>query len=193
MTTTAAVAPFFALLIPASAPPPIHTSYQDYRLVSGFAGLVEAASMPRSFLSLQLPIPATEIVKDVAESSVVATLESRVTTPAEHAIGEFRRWKELNSDWDGEGASAPNRTSLHEASAFACLLADDRPVEPMLHASGRAGLYFRTATLYADLEFLGDGRTAYYVERNGGKHKGVVNFDSQEQKMPAVFETLLQV
>ena len=76
------------------------------------------------------------------------------------------------------------------AAAFAGLLSDGSVVEPMLHASGHAGLYFRTATLYADIEFLGNGRAAYFVECSGDKHKGVVNFDSKQ--MPPVFSTLLQ-
>lgn len=146
--------------------------------------------LPRNGLQLlHLPTSATEITTDPVEP-VVAQQVSRDTTPREHTIGELRRWSQLSRNWDGEGAAAPNLASLREASNFACLRPADADVEPMLHASGRAGLYFRTATLYADVEFLGDGRAAYYVERNGDKHKGVVNFDSRT--MPAVLETLLQ-
>ena len=53
--------------------------------------------------------------------------------------------------------------------------------EPMLLGSGHAGLFWKTDKLYADLEFLGDGRIAYFIEYEGeGKHKGVVKFDSEK-------------
>jgi len=59
----------------------------------------------------------------------------------------------------------------------------------MLLASGHVALYKNENGLYADIEFLGDGRIAYFIKRNGDKHKGVLTFDSQ--KMPAVFSALL--
>lgn len=146
--------------------------------------------LPRDELQLlQIPASATETSLAPAES-VLSRQASRDTTPREHAIGEFRRWEQLPANWDGEGAAAPNVASLREASNFACLRAAGSEIEPMLHASGRAGLCFRTATLYADVEFFGDGRASYFIERNGDRHKGVINFDSKT--MPAVLETLLQ-
>ena len=138
---------------------------------------------------LRIPISKTESALRPSEQ-VVPRQMSRDTTPREHAIGELRRWEQLPADWDGEGAAAPNLASLREASKFACLRPADADVEPMLHASGRAGLYFRTPTLYADIEFFGDGRVAYFIERSGDRHKGVINFDSTT--MPAVLATLLQ-
>ena len=114
----------------------------------------------------------------------------RKTTEREELIGDLRSWRLLDADWDGEGANKPIETSLKQAESFARLYGDEGILpEPMLHASGRAGLYWRTDDLYADLEFLGDGHIAYYVERHGDKHKGQVYFDSK--KMPAVFPAIL--
>jgi hypothetical protein len=113
----------------------------------------------------------------------------RETTPKEHAIGELRRWKFLVAGWDGDQAQAPIPASLQDAITFVRLLADSATAEPMLHATGRAGLFWRENDLYADLEFLGSRRIAYFIERNGDKHKGVVNFDAKE--MPAVLEAVL--
>ena len=62
--------------------------------------------------------------------------------------------------------------------------------EPMLLASGRAGLYWNESGLYADLEFFGNGRTAYYIELKSGKHKGVLNFSPNS--MPKVLSALLE-
>lgn len=115
----------------------------------------------------------------------------RPTTSREKLIGELRRWGLLNENWDGEGAALPVASSLKEAVSFVRLLDEiDALPEPMLHASGHAGLFWKDNGLYADIEFLGDGRVAYYIERQGDKHKGVLNFDSK--KMPAVFPALLR-
>lgn len=192
INSSAIADPVFALLSPSRAPPAITALYQESPPQVEVGGFRTSVSWLDTYVVevLQLPTPTTDMSHGQLDTAVVAQQESRATTPAEHAIGEFRRWSQLAADWDGEGALAPAQNSLHEASAFTCLLSDEREVEPMLHATGRAGLYFRTAALYADLEFFGDGRVAYYIERNGDKHKGVVIFDKKE--MPAVFETLLQ-
>lgn len=104
------------------------------------------------------------------------------TTDLEHVACDFRRWQLLPANWDGEGASQANPRSIGGAIAFLNLLTatSDMP-SPMLHSSGRAGLFFKTAELYADLEFLEDGRMAYYIERNGDKHKGVLDISTADQ------------
>jgi hypothetical protein len=156
-------------------------------------------SGPRSVRTSLLPAAGTSEVEELTSSVVLRRAEpieqiGRPTTPREHLIGELRRWRVLQPDWDGEGAKAPVRESLEAAAAFACILSDEvagELPEPMLHASGRAGLFWHNANLYADLEFLADQRVAYYIERDGSKHKGVVTFNSHE--MPAVFATLLPI
>ncbi len=52
----------------------------------------------------------------------------------------------------------------------------------MLLSSGHTALFWNEDNLYADIEFLGDGRIAYFIKKNGDKHKGVLEFKSQ--KMP---------
>ncbi len=114
----------------------------------------------------------------------------RPTTELEKLVGELRSWRALPADWDGEGAAQPSISSLKEAEAFARLLRSSAAIpEAMLNANGHAGLLWKNSNLYADLEFLGDGRLAYYVERNGGKHKGVDRFSSEQ--VPAVLKLLL--
>lgn len=116
---------------------------------------------------------------------------ARQTSPVEKLVGEMRRWSLLSADWDSEGACAPILSSVRQAETFVRLLNNTIPLpEPMLHANGRTGLYWNDGQLYADLEFLEDGRMAYFIERNGDKHKGVLKFDSSE--MPSVFSTLLR-
>lgn len=116
----------------------------------------------------------------------------RATTDQERLIGEIRRWALMDANWDGEGAVPPAARSLEESVAFVRLLENTVELpDPMLFSSGHAGLFWKTESLYADLEFLGDGRVAYFIEHEGvGKHKGVVKFDSE--KMPAVFSALLR-
>jgi len=123
---------------------------------------------------------------DVVEPTV--QLE-RLTTQHEKLIGEIRSWSLFGADWDGEGALAPSAQSIKDAVSFTRLLSDTSLPESMLLASGHVALYKNENGLYADIEFLGDGRIAYFIKRNGDKHKGVLTFDSQ--KMPAVFSALL--
>jgi len=122
---------------------------------------------------------------------VLADEPERVTTLREKRIGEIRRYALLEENWDGEGAAPPVAASLKEAVAFVRLLPEDGALpEPMLLASGNVALYWNDSDLYADLEFLGDGRVAYFVEHPGeGKHKGVTKF--KQKRMPAVFSALL--
>jgi hypothetical protein len=119
----------------------------------------------------------------------------RPTTQREQIIGQLRAWSLLRRNWDAEGASAPILASLKQASLFVNLLSASAPMpEPMLHANGRAGLYWNEAGLYADLEFLGDSRVSYYIERQSAhgkdKHKGAVTIIGSE--MPPVFAALLR-
>jgi hypothetical protein len=133
-----------------------------------------------------LESPADEVVYFEETSPVVALqIAERETTEREHAIAELRRWRALAANWDGEGAAMPVASSLKAASAFACALNNDHLApQPMLHTSGLAGLYWKTESLYADLEFLADGRVAYYVERGNDRHKGVVAFDGSNIPQP---------
>lgn len=138
----------------------------------------------------------TSAIEDVVSSVALRHAEpidiGRATTAREHLIGELRRWRALPANWDGEQARLPVQQSLKSAASFACLLPEGSEAalpEPMLHASGHAGLFWERTGLYADLEFLPDGRVAYYIERDGDKHKGVVNFSSHQ--LPTVFATLL--
>ena len=123
---------------------------------------------------------------DAAESAIQL---DRLTTQHEKLIGEIRSWSLLGADWDGEGALAPSAQSIKEAVSFTRLLSDVALPEPMLLASGHVALYKNESELYADIEFIGDGHIAYFIKRNGDKHKGVLKFDSQ--KLPAVFTVLL--
>lgn len=113
-------------------------------------------------------------------------------TLAENIIDQISSWVLMDGNWDNEGAAAPVASSLKGAVSFVSLLGEDYLLpEPMLLASGHAGLYWHDSGLYADLEFLADGRIAYFVEHRGeGRHKGVVKFDSR--KIPVVFEALLR-
>ncbi len=115
---------------------------------------------------------------------------ARETSPTEMVVGELRRWAEFSSNWDGEGASAPVLSSLDDASDFVRLLSSSVPdADPMLNADGRAGLYWNNNGLYADIEFLGDGRIAYFVQRNEDRHKGTLHFDGES--VPPVLAALL--
>jgi len=107
-------------------------------------------------------------------------------------IAEVEGWIELGSNWDGEGAHAPDPSSLRAVQQFVRLM-DDAFVLPdaMLLPSGRAGLYWQIETQKADLEFFGDEKISYFVDRSPeGRHRGVVAFD--QERIPAVLAAILK-
>lgn len=135
--------------------------------------------------------PRTSSYGSVSNGELFDT-PARKTTSQELLIGELRNWALFGENWDGEGASRPSSASINDAVSFTRLLdANLREPEPMLLASGHVALFWNEAGLYADLEFLGNNRVAYFIQKNDDKHKGVVTFDSE--KMPAVFQTLLSI
>lgn len=125
--------------------------------------------------------PSLEIVVD----------QPRATTDAEQAIGELRAWKLLGENWDGEQSLAPNQTSISQAIAFIYALEPRMPLpEPVLHSNGRAGLFWETAELTADLEFYDDGRVTYFVQKSErSKHRGVEIFTGEQ--LSGIFRALL--
>lgn len=145
----------------------------------------------------QIPLEISNTITASSGRSLINRINvneaERLTTTREKIIGEIRRWALLGNNWDGEGSELPVAASLKEAVAFVRLLGEYSSLpEPMLLSSGYAGLFWKNDKLYADLEFLSDGRVAYFIEHNGeGKHKGVLKFDSQ--KIPPVFLALLDI
>jgi hypothetical protein len=128
---------------------------------------------------------------DFYDELIQVTESSRLTTTREQLIGEIRSWALLEVGWDGEGAAVPIAGCIKNAVSFIRLLPDNISLpEPMLHASGNTGLFWGDDGIYADIEFLHNGRIAYYIEQNGDKHKGAINFDSEF--LPPVFSVLLR-
>lgn len=128
---------------------------------------------------------------DFYDGLIQVTESSRLTTTREQLMGEIRSWALLEVDWDGEGAAAPIAGCIKNAVSFIRLLPDTTSLpEPMLHASGNTGLFWGDGGFYADIEFLHNGRIAYYIEQNGDKHKGAINFDSEN--LPPVFSVLIR-
>lgn len=118
---------------------------------------------------------------------------TRSTTDYEKIIGEIRSWILLENDWDGEGARQPSEKSIKDAVSFMHLIKESVELpEPMLHANGNVSFYWNDKGFYADLEFLGNGRIAYFIKtKNDDRHKGTLSFNSIE--VPAVLSTLIGV
>lgn len=134
-------------------------------------------------------VPQYHFQKTSSEQPPLTDL--RPTTTQEKIIGEIRSWSLFAENWDSEGSMSPKAQSIKEAVSFIRLLDDNiSPPEPMLLSSGNISLFWDESDLYADIEFLGDHRIAYFIKKNGDKHKGVLKFDSQQ--MPTVFSALLK-
>jgi|GEM_PF-1987276 len=130
------------------------------------------------------------LVKTIDPRSLIPLTGNRSTTLQETLVGEIRSWGLLNDNWDGEGSLKPHSQSSKEAVSFVNLLGETITApEPMLLSSGHIALFWNDHNLYADIEFLGDGRIAYFIKVNDDKHKGVLEFDSQQ--MPTVFKAIL--
>lgn len=120
------------------------------------------------------------------------TTTARETSEQERTIALIRAWKQFKENWDDDGAHAPIRQSVEQASNFICALDEGLEMpEPTLHHNGRAGLFWTEDGLYGDLEFLENGHIAYYIEKGSDRHKGVVYFDGH--KIPEIFTALLEV
>lgn len=130
------------------------------------------------------PIPS---INDFSFDDVI-----RATSESEKIIGEIRQWRFLEENWDSEGAHAPSIQSIKEAVSFVRLIKDSAQMpEPMLHATGNVSLYWDEKSLYAEIEFLGDSRIAYFIKSNEDKHKGVFIFDPSE--MPSIFSNIIGI
>jgi hypothetical protein len=185
-TAAAALAFGMAIVSPTSSPPSgsalVRTQLRTATaLPAGDRKTAAGSSLASTFIADLSPL-CNQLFSDVLD---------RETSAAERVVGELRRWAGLSVDWDGEGAEAPNKESLKAAADFIRLLPTAiSDAEPMLHANGRAGLYWNQDDLYADLEFLGDGRIAYFIRHSEDKHKGLLHFDSA--LVPTVLSALLE-
>lgn len=148
----------------------------DIRLFSGRTSDWDATSVDGRYIQ--------ENSESVAPESV------RPTTEQEHLIATIRSFEAKGQNWDGEGAAPAIASSLRAASDFVCHLDSGAEMpQPMLHADGRAGLYWSEEDLYGELEFLSDNRIAYYFEIGNDKHKGVVV--AADRPIPPVLSALI--
>ena len=143
-------------------------------------------------VELKAIIQTSSTVSSIVEHSIYSEDTARSTTDMEKVIGELREWAFLKINWDGEGANAPSKTSIKEAVKFVRLINDSVEMpDPNLLASGNVSLFWNSQSLYAEIEFLGNNRIAYFIKKNEDKHKGIISFGSE--KMPAVFTTLVGI
>lgn len=164
--------------------------------VSNIPLMLEQAPRPiqktTSLAPAELKINSTTTVATLVDSRFYFEDVARPTTDLEKVIGELREWAFLKDNWDGEGAYSPSSDSIKQAVEFVRLISNNATLpEPTLLASGNVSLYWNNKTLYADIEFLGDQRIAYFIKNNEDKHKGILSFNAK--KMPAVFSALVGI
>ncbi len=126
-------------------------------------------------------------------SPEIPSPDDGIPSELEPVIAKLQSFAVLSAGWDGEGAASPSLRSIRQAIGFVRRITDLAwPPEPMLLSSGAAGLFWNDDRRYADLEFLIDGRMAYFIEvRDGSRHKGVVDLDSGV--MPEPVNALISV
>lgn len=182
-TSTASAAKFFIAINAVSIPS-----------LSNIPEMIEHAPRPiEKITSVALPSVATLFaVSSVADQTFYTEDIARSTTDMEKVIGELREWAFLKNNWDGEDGKAPSVDSIKEAVAFIRLMNRNAEMpDPNLLASGHVSLFWNSQNFYAEIEFLGDNRVAYFIKNNEDKHKGIISFGSE--KMPSVFTTLVGI
>ena len=195
-TSSSTFAIVLALGVPAAPVPTIAAQMQEIERVVSYESLTPSALISNkqtdafSYLKLtNQTVTNCSSYLPIESNSIVVT--ARATSDNEKIIGELRSWQALAANWDGEGAEQPLLSGLADAALFVQLLTPKiASPDPMLHATGRSGLFWKSEDIYADLEFFGNGRMAYYIEKNGDKHKGSLLLG--KKTMPEVLSVLLQ-
>lgn len=173
----------------ASQSPTASHSFDNNCLAVGLAcALTIASSIPNNSSHIT-PFSYQNNYQNNVNFFSTLTSGNRETTAQEKIIGEIRSWNELEDNWDGENGLKPVEASMEEATSFIYLLNKNLSLpEPMLLSSGRIALYWDEDDLYADIEFIGDGRVTFFIKRNEHEEKGIIDFDSQ--KMPTLFSRI---
>ena len=104
-------------------------------------------------------------------------------------IAEIEGWLQsglYNTDnWDGQGGSAINESSIQDIKTFLQKLEGRiRYPETNLLVSGNISLLYREVGSYADLEFPGTGIVKYFIKTDGETHKD--QFNLHEEDMPEI-------
>jgi hypothetical protein len=134
-----------------------------------------------------VPLPAGPTIKiDIAKSAAnTAAAEAWhglnvSASRADAAIAQLLRLEKLEADWDGSEAAKPIDYSLKDARNFVRKLSPDSVIpRATLHADGHAILFMREPDIYAELEFLGNGKIDYFVRRGEQKWSDEFSFDGR--------------
>lgn len=101
-------------------------------------------------------------------------------TMADAAIDRLLRLEKLDADWDGNDAAKPLGHSIKEARNFVRKLSPESIIPgATLHADGHAILFIRQPDIYAELEFLGNGKIGFYARRGEEKWSDEFLFDGR--------------
>jgi hypothetical protein len=134
-----------------------------------------------------VPLPAGPTIKTNMPKSVANTMAAAAghglnvsASRADAAIARLLRLEKLEADWDGSEAAKPIDYSLKDARNFIRKLSPDSVIpRAALHADGHAILFMREPDIYAELEFLGNGKIGYFVRRGERKWSDEFSFDGR--------------
>lgn len=84
-------------------------------------------------------------------------------SPRDKLHATLQSYLQLDPGWDGYEGIPPKRQAVIDAISFL----DRKPADiqapyPQLSSDGEVGLYWKTATVFADIGFYGDGEYSYY-------------------------------
>ncbi|KQO87353.1 hypothetical protein ASF33_02485 [Methylobacterium sp. Leaf92] len=123
-------------------------------------------------------VPRSSWAGDVGYSSPTSGSEMGILVaadrPEEITIAAVVDFLDLNADWDGDGAAAPNVGAVVDAVRFINAAGGmAAQLEPTLHVDGSVILEFEDGSA-GSLRFRGDGTVIYAID---GVSPGVAAFD----------------
>ena len=102
-------------------------------------------------------------------------------------IQELAEYSELKDNWDYDGASKGDESSLLDAIQFVNIVPEKmlNGASVCLHLHGKYSIDWNWAVKdapMASLEFLGNGRISLFAINNGMKAKGIINIQFGKEK-----------
>lgn len=107
----------------------------------------------------------------ISDESICELTEEDLVLPeyCSRALGSFQLYKDLESNWDGDGALAPEISRIEAAEYYLRILGSnvrDLPeASPMLDQDGIPGIFWDTGKCYLSVSFY-DADSLTYVFRN---------------------------
>lgn len=94
-------------------------------------------------------------------------------------IEEITSFRELQENWDGEGASFPSMKSIDMSIDFLGFFKTESIPTPCILANGNISLLWQEGADMIELEFQPKGNVAGFASWRGKRHKWFLKYDAE--------------